>query len=297
MSQEIVSVIIPAFNRARFIRQTIDSVLNQTYPDIEIIVIDDGSTDETRKILDDYKGKIILLEHPDRRNQGQSASINLGLNHAIGVYVTILDSDDYIEHDKIKFQVEFLKQHSDLGLVYCNGTAVNIEGHFLYDIYPPGHEEKNLPGSVLLNCYFSLPDNALIRMNILKKAGYFDESLRAAQDHDMAIRITEITRIGYVDKSLFHYRRHEESISKSNKGAITRWRNGFIILEKARNRYPYSPVVIRRRKAVLHFRLFQCFLNNNSNLKAIVHLILAGFYDPVRSWGVLIGREKTGNPH
>jgi len=295
MSQKKVSVIIPAFNRARYIRQTVDSVLNQTYTNIETIVVDDGATDETREILESYTGKIKILEHPGRQNRGQSASINLGLDYASGEYVAILDSDDYFEPNKIELQLEYLELHPDIGLIYCNGTAVDSNGEFLHDIYAPGHREYNNPENVLLNCYFLLPNNSLVRMSVFKKAGSFDESLRAAQDHDMAIRIAEVTRLAYLDKSLFHYRRHDESISKNN--AATRWNNGFLILEKARNRYPYSPSVIRRRKAVLHFRLFQCALENKSRLKSLPHLTLAGLYDPVRAWAILMGRERISSPH
>jgi len=295
MSKKKVSVIIPAFNRGRYIRQAVDSVLNQTYTNIETIVVDDGSTDETREILEGYTGKIKILEHPGRQNRGQSASINVGLEYASGEYVAILDSDDYFEPNKIEFQAGFLELNPDIGLIYCNGTAVNSNGEFLYNIYTPSHKEENNPENVLLDCYFLVPNNSLVRMSVLKKAGPFDESLRAAQDHDMAIRITEITRLAYLDKSLFHYRRHSESISKNN--AATRWRNGFIILEKARKRYPYPLGVIRRRKAVLHFRLFQCALENKSRLKSLPHLVLAGLYDPVRSFAVLMGKEKTSSPH
>jgi glycosyltransferase involved in cell wall biosynthesis len=233
MPKEKISVIIPAFNRGRYIRQTVDSVLNQSYPNLELIVVDDGSSDGTRAILEQFGNRIRLLEHDGRQNRGQSASINLGLRHADGEYVAILDSDDYWEPDKLEVQAGYLKQHPDVGLVYCNGTAVNENGEFLYDIYRPGHTESNRPENILLDCYFLVPNNSLIRMDVLRQAGEFDEKLRAAQDHDMAIRIAEITRIAYLDKCVFHYRRHEQSISKSRAGVLTRWNNGFIILDKA----------------------------------------------------------------
>ncbi len=297
MFQEIVSVIIPAYNRGRYIRQTVESVLNQTYTDIELIVIDDGSTDDTRDILEGYGDRITLLEHEARQNRGQSASINLGLDRARGKYLAILDSDDYWEPDKIESQVGYLQRHPEVGLVYGNGTAVSGNGEFLYDIYTPGHREESKPEKVLVDCYFSLPSNALMRKSLLKKAGYFDETLRAGQDHDMAIRIAEIARLAYIDRPLFHYRRHNESISKSNNGAVSRWNNGFVILEKARKRYPYPPAVIRKRKAVLYFRLFQCAWENSSGLRALRNLLLAGLNDPMRALGVLLRWEKTSSPH
>jgi len=295
MPQAKVSVIIPAFNRARYIGQTIESVLQQTYANIEIIVVDDGSTDGTSEILDAYSGKIKRLEHPGHQNLGQSASINLGMQYADGEYVCVLDSDDYWELDKIELQVRYLEQHPDVGLVYCNGTAVNSNGDYLYDIYISGHREENKPERILLDCYIHLPSNSLMRMSVLRKAGSFDETLRAAQDHDMLIRVAEITRFGFLDNPLYHYRRHDETIS--SKGAPKRWRNGFVILEKAKNRYTYPPSVIRKRKGVLYFRLFQCAMEDKSILEALLHLFLAGLHDPARAWSVLLRKERIRSHH
>jgi len=295
MPQAKVSVIIPAFNRARYIQQTVESVLNQSYPNIETIVVNDGSTDETGSVLENYTGKIKILEHPGGQNRGQSASINLGIKQANGEFVCILDSDDYWEKNKIELQVNYLYNHPEIGLIYCNGTAVNSTGEFLYDIYPSGHREENKPENILLNCYIHLPSNSLLRMSVLKKAGEFDESLRAAQDHDMLLRVAEITKLGFIDKILYHYRRHDETIS--SKGARKRWGNGFIILENAKHRYPYRRSVIRKRKAVLYFRLFQCAVEENSRLEALLYLLFAGLLDPARAYAVLVRKEKIRSHH
>lgn len=295
VSKPKVSAIIPAYNRRQFIEETIESVINQTYDNIEIIIIDDGSTDGSREILEGYKNKIVLLEHENRINKGQSASINLGIKYASGQYIAILDSDDLWEPDKIRLQVEYLEMHEDTGLVYGNGVAVNEDGNYLYDIYGKNHTERNLPEDILLDCYFLVPNNSLLRSEIFSKSGMFDESLRAAQDHDMAIRIGEITKLAYIDKKIFKYRRHSQSISNMNAGL--RWNNGFKILEKAKNRFPYKKHTIKKRKAVLHFRLFQCSIENKSYLLALYHLILSGLLDPWRGLNVIIGKERVSSHH
>lgn len=290
-----VSVIIPAYNRETFIAQTIDSVLGQTYSNVELIVVDDGSTDGTRKVVDTYKGRITILEHPGRVNRGQSAAINVGLRKATGKYIAILDSDDYWAPEKLDVLVGYLEAHPETGVVYSNGFAVDANGNELYRIYARPHSETNDPCRVLLDCYFLLPNNAVVRRSIMEQAGEFDESLRSAQDHDMAIRVSELTKLAYIDQGLFFYRRHENSIS--NRNALLRWRNGFKILVKAKRRYPYPRSVIRRRAAVLHFRLFQCLMENRKPLSAIYHLGLAGLKDPLRSIGVATGRERISGPH
>lgn len=293
--KEKVSVIIPAYNRESFINQTLDSVIQQTYTNTEIIVVDDGCTDRTRTILEEYGTQITLLEHPGRINKGQSAAINLGLEKASGKYICVLDSDDYWESNKIEKQVLFLESNPDVGLVYGNGTAVDEQSNHLYDIYSDRHREENMPGTVLLDCYFLVPNNAMIRADIFKKTGFFDENLRSAQDHDMAIRISEVTKLAYIPDKIFHYRRHAASISR--KHTELRWRNGFIILDKAIKRYPYPRKTIRKRKAVLNFRLFQCALNAGNIFRGFPYLIKAGLYDPLRALKVLAGREHTGGLH
>ena len=290
-----VSVVIPVYNRERYVRTTIESVLQQSYRHIELIVVDDGSNDGSRAAIESFGDRLRLLEHPGRANKGQSAALNLGLAHATGRYIAFLDSDDVWMPDKLAVQVRYLEQHADVGLVYGNGIAIDENGHKLYDIYRSGHHERSDPCRVLLDCYFLLPNNALLRRELMERAGGFDESLRAAQDHDMAIRVAELTRLAYIDQPVFCYRRHPDSIS-SRKVDI-RWQNGFRILEKAAARYPYPRAIVRKRRAVLHFRMAQCRVEQRRYVQAAGHLLAALSLDPLRSLSVLSGREPVTSHH
>jgi glycosyltransferase involved in cell wall biosynthesis len=290
-----VSAIIPCYNRARFIAQTVRSVLEQTYPNIELIVVDDGCTDGSREVLAAFGDRLTLLEHPGRENRGQSAAINLALSRASGKYVGILDSDDLWLPRKIEEQVAFMESHPDVGLIYGNGTAIDEHGRQLYVIYAPGHEEKNQPAQVLMDCYFLVPNNSLVRREIFERIGGFDESLRAAQDHDVAIRIAEVARLAYLDRPWFSYRRHAQSISRRNAGL--RWRNGFRILEKAAQRKVYDESTLRKRRGVLHFRLGQCYLETWNVPAALWHFLRAFGCDPARAFSVVAGREPISSPH
>lgn len=290
-----VVVIIPCYNREKFIADTIDSVLSQTYPNIETITVDDGSTDKTRMILDSYGDRIRILEHPGRVNKGQSAAINRGLRSSNSDYVAILDSDDLFAPEKIERQVRYLEKHPDIGLVYANGFEIDENGTRLYKIYQEGHVEKSDPNEVLMNCYFLVPNNSLVRRSAFDLAGDFDESLRSAQDHDMAIRLAEVIKLAYIDEPLFYYRKHKDSIS--HKKASLRWRNGLIILKKASERYNYSFNVKRKRLAVLYFRIGQCFLEEGHLSQAIIHFLKSGLFDPTRALKVLLGIERLTGPH
>ncbi len=286
-----VSVIIPCYNSEKFIAETIESVLNQTYPNIDLVVVDDGCTDNSREVVERYIGRLRLMEHPGRINLGQSTCINLALAATDGKYVGILDSDDLWLPEKLSEQVEYLETHTAVGMVFGNGDAVDEQGRHLYTIYnaePPG---DGSPASLLLNCYIHLPSNSLIRRGIFNRVGGFDESLRAAQDHDMLLRVAESGEIAYLNRKWYQYRRHSNSISSTR--AEIRWKGGFRILDKAAARYPYPPDVVRKRKGVLHFRMGQCKFQSGERLRAIWHLGSAFFCDPIRSLRYVFGLERA----
>ncbi len=292
---QLVSVIIPCYNREDYIIETLQSVLNQTWLNIELIVVDDGCTDGSRALLESFGDCLTILEHPGRVNRGQSASINLGLRQCKGAYVAILDSDDLFMPTKLEKQVRFLEQNPEIGLVYANALYIDAEGNELFPRYVKGHLPPVDPGQVLLDCCFNVPSNSLVKKSLYEKVGFLDETLRAAQDHDLAIRLAEAAPVGYIDEILWCYRRHGGSISSTR--AKLRWQNGFKILDAACRRYPYSAAVRRKRQAVLHFRLGQCLVQEKNFLKAAYHLMLAGVLDPARAFGVITGREKASSPN
>ncbi|WP_156504304.1 glycosyltransferase, partial [Oleiphilus sp. HI0066] len=236
-----------------------------------------------------YGDKISVLAHEGHTNKGQSASINLGLKQASGKYIAILDSDDFWELNKLEIQVAYLEQNPDIGLVYCNGYGVDSDGQRYYDFYPEDPKENNDPNRVLLDCYILLPQNSLVRKKVYDRVGFFNEEYRSAQDHDMLIRISEVCTFAYLPDYVFNYRRHENSIS--TKKQDVRWTTGFKILEAASKRYPYKSSTIRKRKAVLNFRLGQVFIRQGRYMKALVHIFKAGILDPLRSLKVLLGKE------
>lgn len=290
MASALVSVIIPAYNRVKYIRQAVDSALNQTYSPVELIVVDDGSTDGTYEVLQKYVDRIQLIHHEGRLNRGQSAAINLGLAKAKGKYIAILDSDDYWELNKLEVQVAFLEANPEIGLVYTNGYCVDAEGRRLYAYHSPNHVEHNDPNRVLLDCYMALPVNSLVRKAIYDEVGLFEEAFRAAQDHDMLIRMAEVTEFAYLPDYLFYYRRHQDSISQ--KKLDVRWKAGFEILRRAQSRYPYGKATVRKRRAVLNYRLAREYFKSGSYMNALSRLITAGLLDPLRSTRILLGIEK-----
>ena len=285
----LVSVIIPLYNRVDYIEQTVKSILSQSYQQIEVIVVDDGSNDGSYELVCELD--VHLLSHPNRENKGQSAAINLGLKKSQGEFIAILDSDDLFEPDKLKLQVAYLQSNPDVGLVYGNGTAIDANDKPLYDIKSKFETDPSDPNELLMDCYFLLPQSSLVRRSAYLQAGLFNESYRAAQDHDMLIRLAEVTAIGNIPDKVFKYRRHDGSISSN--GRMVRWQNGFKILTSAKSRYPYRKKTVKKRKAVLHFRLAVEQFKVKKYVKALGNFLASALLDPLRAIKVALRIEKT----
>jgi hypothetical protein len=130
-----------------------------------------------------------------------------------------------------------------------------------------------------------------VRKSVYDEAGFFEESFRSAQDHDMLIRIAEVTRFAYLQDFLFFYRRHPGSISSARQGL--RWQTGFRILDNARKRYPYAPSTIRKRKAVLYFRMGKVHMAANHYFSALAAFGKAFLFDPARAVMVVMRLDKS----
>jgi glycosyltransferase involved in cell wall biosynthesis len=206
-----VSVIIPTYNRARLVTQTIDSVLAQTYPDFEVIVVDDGSTDNTRAVLAHYGARIKYIY---QENQGQPAARNKGLLASQGEYLLLLDSDDLVLLNKLELQASFLEAWPDFGLVYSGWQFINQVGEILGEVRP--NKQGQLLKDLLLR-KFNFPIHAaLVRRDCFDRAGLFDESLLRGDDADMWRRIAKAGyAFGCIEQPLIQYRIHQDGLYSS----------------------------------------------------------------------------------
>lgn len=223
-----VSVVIPTYNYARYIPEAIDSVLAQSFEELEVIVVDDGSTDKTAEILRAFSGQIrtICQEH-----RGLSAARNTGIRAARGLYVAFLDSDDLWLPEKVSLQVARLDAEPDVGLVYCetllfdDSAPAKLTPHSDWASHPSG---RILPWLVRQNVVPS--PTPLVRRELFERVGLFDETLSACEDWDMWIRIGRVCEIAYVNQVLAKYRRHQENMSRDSERLMA---NGLRVLEKA----------------------------------------------------------------
>ncbi|MBC6434705.1 glycosyltransferase [Nostoc sp. HG1] len=181
-----ISVIIPAYNCEKTIKYTIESVLNQTFSDIELIIINDGSQDSTREVIAEIQdSRIKVFSYP---NAGGNVSRNRGLHLAVGEFVSFLDADDLWTPDKLHSQLKALQENITAKVAYSWTDYIDENGEFILS-----GKRVNLNGNVyeslLLNNFLENGSNPLICRTSLIKLGSFDESLSAAQDWDMWLRL------------------------------------------------------------------------------------------------------------
>ena len=209
-----ISVVIPTYNRRQTIGRSIDSVLNQTLFPSEIIVVDDGSTDETSDYIQSNFPSIRLLQQP---NKGVSAARNMGIRSADANWITLLDSDDEWFPEKLEKQVMALSQNPDIKFCHTeeiwfrNGVRVNqMKKHQKYG----GH----IFNKCLDMCRIS-PSSVLFHQSILDDVGYFDKDLKVCEDYDLWLRITAKFPVLYIDEPLIKkYGGHADQLSKVKDG-------------------------------------------------------------------------------
>ncbi len=210
MGQPLVSVIIPTYNGAPWIASTLASVFAQTYTPLEIVVIDDGSTDSTRSLLASYGDRIRLILN--EKNIGVSASRNKAIDAAQGDYIALLDHDDLWEEDKIALQMKLFEEQPELGLVYSDALCSTEQGHsWRYNEIRPPH--SGLVLSELLQDNFITCTTAVIKKSIFQEVGGFRTDLRMVEDYDLFLKIAEKHPIDYVETPEATYRIHESNFS------------------------------------------------------------------------------------
>jgi len=205
-----VSVIIPTYNRSNYLYSAIKSVLNQTFEDFEIIVVDDASTDNTRKVVDKFEDeRIYYLRH--NKNRGGSASRNTGIKHSRGKFIAFLDDDDLWVQNKLEKQLDSVNKNLEIGAVYTGAWTIN-DGGKITSVKIPSLRGNIFP-DILKKNYVGSCSMVLVRKECFDKIGLFDENLPAGQDWDMWIRLAKHYRFDCVRECLVLYRVHEKRIS------------------------------------------------------------------------------------
>ena len=205
-AQPRVSIIIPTYNRANFLGEALSSALGQDYQDLEVIVIDDGSTDETKKVLATFKDQRLICVHQE--NAGRSPTRNRAIAMARGEYITFLDSDDYYLPSKVGTQVAFLDANPQFGMAYMSGFCVDDDRCAIDFTYRASLTGRLYPQVAFFRPHTITLPNVMVRREILEQVGGFDEAMQRFEDTDLWRRISKMTPIAGIDEIGSHIRTH-----------------------------------------------------------------------------------------
>jgi len=284
-----VSVIIPAYNYARFLPSAVESSLTQDYPNFEILVIDDGSKDNTREVMADY-GPPVRYIH--QQNAGLSAARNTGIREAKFDYVCFLDADDLLLPTHLSDSMAaFARLPSDYALVACDDELVDVDGKPLpFTVHVPVLPREVTLKDILMRTRFS-PTGAVARKAVFAECGGFDTQLRSTEDRDMWIRIAARRRVWHQGKVLVQIRKHGNNMSNNAE----RMKNNMAaVLKKA-----YAAEVVPKTKVCFWLQVFSYWRFQTS-------LIFNGIKQPVPAyrdlcisvllWPWFLNPAANGNP-
>ena len=201
----LVTVVIPCYNQAHFLSEAIESVLCQSYTSFEVLVVDDGSTDNTSEVASRYTGEEVRLIR--QANRGRSGARNRGLDEAQGKYVVFLDSDDRLLPQALEAGVRELEAHPACAFVFGRETLMETDGSFLGSPSPPYTGGTDYYEALLRESYPAL-HAVMFRRAVIEAVGGFDASLPAAEDYDLYLRVASKFPIHHHDEVVAEYRRH-----------------------------------------------------------------------------------------
>jgi glycosyltransferase involved in cell wall biosynthesis len=256
-----VSIILPTYNRAHIIEKAIQSVLNQTYQDFEIIIIDDGSKDDTKKIIRGFQEKDNRIKYIRfEENKGAAAARNAGIKMSKGEYITFQDSDDEWVIDKLEKQMKIIETSSENIVVYCGFWRIDgDEKTYIPDI-KISNREGNIHKELLKGNFVDTPSILLPKKN-LEKIGMFDENLSRLQDWDLVIRLSRYYNFILIDEPLYISHILPDGISVNDEYLI----NLQIILAK------YQDEIYKDHKIIkawsIKFNSIAKYLLDNNDIK------------------------------
>ncbi|WP_414828110.1 glycosyltransferase family 2 protein [Alteromonas sp. H39] len=207
-----VSVIIPVFNAGKFIRSTLESVFSQTYTDFEVVIVNDGSTDDSESVIRSFNDNRIV--YIAQENGGVSAARNNGIFHAQGKYVAFLDADDLWHPEKLRLQVAALEENPDVHLCYCDrevfGSDSDVTTNTSVDLPEIENTQESLFLQLLKHNHIQC-SSVIVRKSLLSRAGIFDSNLAASEDSDLWIRASRHTDFIHITHPLSFYRHHDSN--------------------------------------------------------------------------------------
>lgn len=213
-----ISIVLPSYNGEKYLAQSIESILDQTYPYWELIIVNDCSTDNTPKIAEEYaqKDKRIRVTH-NKQNAKLPKSLNIGFSQAKGEYYTWTSDDNYYKPAALETLINFLEKHQDIDLVAMDMDVISEQGDLLH-IFSHAFEYKRNTPSLLLNS--NIGAAFMYKKSIADRVGEYDTELFCAEDFDYWCRIALTGKIAYTDDNIYVYRNNRQSLTATQKEQV-----------------------------------------------------------------------------
>lgn len=252
-----ISIILPTYNGEKYIKWAIESVISQSFSDWELIVIDDGSNDNTESIVKEYAGKDQrVIYFKNEVNLEIQKSLNKGLKEAKGEYIARIDDDDeWIDKDKLKKQVEFLDNNPDYALVGTGAVVVNKEGVEMFRYLLPETDQEIRNKLLMKNCF--IHSSVLFRKDVVLKLGGYSEDIEVKyiEDYDLWLKLGIIGKLANLPVWGISFMMREGSITSKNK--LEQFRKNLVLIKKFKNKYPrYLQSIILGYSRLYSYRLF-----------------------------------------
>ncbi len=227
-----ISVILPVFNGEKYLRESIQSVLDQTFTDFELIVINDGSTDESLNITRSFGDKRILIL--DQKNQGLTASLNRGISESKGKYIARIDADDvWIDKNKLKKQFEFLEKNMSYSLLGTNAHFVNVNEKVTTTHYPLLDVE--IRQKILIKNPF-IHSAVIFRKDIALQCGMYDPREKYVEDYGLWLRMGQKGKFANFPDHTVKYRINASGVTQTKN--VEQIKNSLLVVEKNKKYYP-----------------------------------------------------------
>jgi len=285
VNNPFVSVIIPTYNRSHLTIRAVESVLSQTYKNLEIILVDDGSTDDTKERLHQYKERVRYIY---KENGGVCSARNVGIRNAAGSIIAFLDSDDMYEPQKIELSVRYLLKHPHVGLVHTAAYFIDDDDNILdWKMHHVNKKTGWKKEKLVFKNFICNPTIVTLRKYI-DKAGWFNEELIVTGDWDMWLRISEYCQVGSIDIPLSKYRITSMSCYKNLD--ITS-QETFYILEEFFKRNSDVSYWCKRKSYSRHYlSMAECYLlkEDYQKMKEQYVLALKNYPFSLKTVGILL---------
>jgi len=284
-----VSVVIPTHNRSEQLIKTVESVLNQTHKEFEIIIVSDGSTDNTDQVIAELEQRDNRIKgivyHP---SGGANKARNKGIEAAKYEWVAFLDDDDQWYPDKLEAQLKVVQADESIGLVYTGVNVVYINENESYKSL--GQHSGDLSREILKSNVIGTTSTVMAKKELLEEVGMFDVDLPAIQDYDLWIRLCQITRVGVVPEEKLYY--YNNTASKQISSDLNRYESA---RERINNKYPAlfeqlseserksievntalsrANLALRNRDKKNAIKFIRKSLKHGFNVKSIIYLVL-----------------------